>query len=143
MSIQIVMASHGSLAEGMKSAVKMIAGNYDNLHAFGLDTYATPDKVSEEVNQLIQKYPNDRFVILCDIKCGSVHNKLIQYCANDKVCLISGINLALVLTLILTNEDDVNRETIVNIMDEAKENIMYFDKETIFKESNKKEEDLW
>lgn len=142
MSIQIVMASHGSLAEGMKSAVKMIAGDYDNLHAFGLDTYATPDKVNDEVKKLIQLYPNDHFVILCDIKCGSVHNKLIQYCNNDHVCLVSGINLALVLTLILTNQDVLDKETILNIMDEAKENIMYFDKETIFKESNK-EDDLW
>lgn len=142
MSIQIIMASHGSLAEGMKSAVKMIAGDYANLHAFGLDTYATPDCIGDEVDKIMVANPESVFIILCDIKCGSVHNKLIQNCNKENVCLISGINLALVLTLILTNEDKINRETILSIMEEAKENMMYFDKETIYKENNK-EDDLW
>lgn len=142
MGVQIVLASHGSLAEGMQSAVKMIAGEYGNIHAFGLDTYQTPDAIDTEVEAIIENHKEDQFIILCDIKCGSVHNKLIRHCQKDNVVLISGINLVLVLSLVLVMKSELNREEVLNIVEESKENIMYFDKEIIFAE-NSKEEELW
>lgn len=140
MGTRLLLASHGSLAEGMLSAVEMIAGTQEKMKAFGLTMYHTPNKVKEKVLEEIQQHPEDRFIICCDIKCGSIHNILVELCADERVCLISGMNLALVLTLSLS--PDMDKEQLVHSMEEAKDNLMYFDKETILN-SNLEEDKLW
>lgn len=142
MNLHIILASHGSLAEGMLSAVKMIAGTQKHVDAFGLDTYATPQNVNDEVIKIIQQFPNDRFIILCDIQCGSIHNQLVQLCENEKICLVSGINLSFVLALVLADPASLDAEGIKRLVEEAKENIVYFDKATIY-QADQEEDGLW
>lgn len=140
MGTRIILASHGSLAEGMLSAVEMIAGKQEKMSAFGLTKYHTPQKVKEMVLEEFARYPQEHFIICCDIKCGSIHNILVELCAEERVSLISGMNLALVLTLSLSN--DMEKNQLKNCMEEAKDNLMYFDKETIMN-SNLEEDKLW
>lgn len=140
MSSHIVLASHGHLAEGMLSAVEMIAGKKAYMSAYGLDTYQTPNKIYELIEEEIKKAPMDRFIICCDIKCGSIHNILVGLCEREQVLLVSGMNLALVLSLALSPE--MEKEILIATMEEAKDNLMYFDKETILN-SNLEEDKLW
>lgn len=137
---RVILASHGHLAEGMLSAVEMIAGKQEGICAYGLTTFHTPGKVKEKVIEEMQHYPEDRFVICCDIKCGSIHNVLVELCDDPRVCLLSGMNLALVLTIALS--PNMSKEQLISSMEEAKENLMYFDKETILN-SNLEEDKLW
>ena len=142
MGLHIVLASHGSFAEGMLSAIQMIAGTFKHVDAFGLDTYITPQAIYEEVEKIINQFPDDRFIILCDIKCGSIHNRLIEFCASENVSLVSGINLSLVLALVLADPESLDAEKIQSLVEEAKENIVYFDKKVLY-QSEKEEDDLW
>lgn len=142
MENHLIIASHGSLAEGMLSAIKMIAGEQEYVSAYGLDKYQTPNNIYNAVKQEIDKNPKDHFIICCDIPCGSVHNALVVLCENDNVQLVSGINLGLILSLVLANPEDLTRETMLNMIEEARKNLMYFDKEAILA-SNLKEDDLW
>lgn len=140
MGTRIILASHGSLAEGMLSAVEMIAGTQENMHAYSLAKYQTPANVKEGVQKEMDTYCEERFIILCDIKCGSIHNILVELCANERVTLMSGMNLALVLSLAISPE--MKKEQLIACMEEAKDNLMYFDKETIMN-SNLEEDKLW
>ncbi len=140
MKLQINLASHGSLAEGMLSAVKMIAGTPAHVHAYGLDTYGTPQAVYDEIVKSIDEEATT--ILVCDIKCGSIHNQLIQLCDRENVWLISGMNLALVLSLVLLNPEVASKDDVIKIVEESKENIVYFDKQTIL-ESQLTEDGLW
>ena len=142
MRVHFIIASHGSLAEGMLSAVKMIAGTFDHVNAFGLDTYATPQNVNSEVEKIIAQFPNDQFIILCDITCGSIHNQLVQLCEKENVSVISGINLSLVLALVLADPNSLDAQGIKKLVEEAKDNMAYFDKQAIL-EANVEEDELW
>lgn len=143
MKFQIIVASHGFLAEGIVSAVKMIAGSYENLYSFDLNTYETPNLVKEEVDKIILNNPNVLTILLADIKGGSIHNQLVLDCDRENVVLVSGINLALVLDLILCQEENMSKEKIKLSIEEAKQNITFFDKETILASENKEEDSLW
>lgn len=140
METRMILASHGHLAEGMLSAVEMIAGKQERISAYGLTTYQTPGKVKEKVIEEMRAHPQDRFIICCDIKCGSIHNILVELCEDTRVALISGMNLALILTLALS--PDMGKDQLISSMEEAKSNLMYFDKETILN-SNLEEDKLW
>lgn len=140
MHTHMVLASHGHLAEGMLSALEMIAGKQEQVSAYGLTEYKTPQRVKEKVIEKMNAFPEDRFIICCDIKCGSIHNILVELCADERVILISGMNLALILSLALSL--DMDKEHVIACMEEAKENLMFFDKETILN-SNVEEDRLW
>lgn len=142
MKYQIILASHGSLAEGMATAVQMISGSHDNLSAFGLDKWKTPQAIDEQVEKVINDHTEDGILILCDIVGGSVHNRLVERCVKNNAIVISGMNLGLVLDLILTPDEKMNKEKIIDSLNKAKEAIEYFD-HTSFKETDKEDDSLW
>ena len=73
MKVRIILASHGSLAEGMQTAVRMVIGSMaDEILAFGLDRYETPQNIRKEISLAMEREPDDRYLIFCDIKGGSV-----------------------------------------------------------------------
>ena len=141
MNAQIILASHGSMAEGTLSAVNMVIGKQPSVSAFGLDAWETPVAVKEQVEKVIAAHPKDYIVILCDIKGGSVHNRLMDLCARDNVSVVSGMNLVLALSLAL-DADDLDVDTIKEHMAEAKENLAYFDRHS-FENASEGEDELW
>lgn len=141
MSAQIILASHGSMAEGVVSAVSMVIGEQPCVSAFGLDTWETPEAIKEQAEGVIAAHPDDYIVVLCDIKGGSVHNRLMDLCARDNVSVVSGMNLVLVLSLAL-DADDLDVDTIKEHMAEAKENLAYFDRHS-FEIASGEEDELW
>ena len=141
MNAQIILASHGSMAEGTLSAVNMVIGKQPSVSAFGLDAWETPEAIKEQVEKVIAAHPKDYIVILCDIKGGSVHNRLMDLCARDNVSVVSGMNLVLVLSLAL-DADDLDVDTIKEHMAEAKENLAYFDRHS-FENASEGEDELW
>ena len=144
-AMKMILASHGSLAEGLLSAVRMIAGDEGNIEAFGLDTYETPAAIVQIVaDRIAARPPGEHLVILCDIKGGSVYNELLPLCAADDVSLISGMNLGLALGLALASPHDPVRETQQNAIDMAKQYIEYYDKDVLAELKKQEEEDeLW
>lgn len=141
MNAQIILASHGSMAEGAVTAVNMVIGEQPCVSAFGLDTWETPETIKEQVEQVIAAHPGEYIVVLCDIKGGSVHNRLMDLCARDNVLVISGMNLVLVLSLALA-ADELSVEEIKELLAEARENLAYFDRQS-FENANGDEEELW
>ncbi|MCR0302801.1 hypothetical protein MKA48_12220 [[Clostridium] innocuum] len=74
----IILASHGSLAEGMLSAVRMIVGSTQGIAAYGLDAYKTPQDIYQLLKEQIEQNQDQEYILLCDINGGSVHNQLMH-----------------------------------------------------------------
>lgn len=142
--INIILASHGSLAEGMKSAVKMIIGESCRVSAYGLDHYETPQNIRNQIDEEIKASNEKETVILCDIKGGSVHNCLLELCTVPDIYLITGMNLSLVLELTVLSSDVDLKEEIKEILEISKDSIQCFSKESLEKMVEKEGEDnLW
>lgn len=104
---RLVLASHGSLASGMKSALQMITGDISQIVAYDLDMYGTPEKIFKELKEEIKTNNHDKFIIITDLLGGSVHIHLMPLCEYKNVFLVSGMNLGLVLEIVLGYEDNV------------------------------------
>lgn len=140
---KLIFASHGSLAEGMESAIKMILGDNFLMSAYGLDTWLTPQSILEEIRKDMEQYPDYDYIILCDIKSGSVHNTLMELCSLDRVCIVTGMNLSLAVELAVSATDNWRQE-IDTIIEMSKENIKCFSKDMVenFKDQEG-EDNLW
>lgn len=142
---KIILASHGSLAEGMHSAAKMILGSCDNVTSYGLDTYGNPIDIYNIVEHIIKASLDDEFIILCDINGGSVHNQLLHLCMYPNVHMVTGMTLSIVLECALANEEQGIEELLNKTVDNARKNILIFDYNRVKEELNEGIEDdkLW
>lgn len=141
---KLILASHGSLAEGMRSALKMILGESCEASAYGLDTWEQPQNILEEIKKLRKEFPEEEFIVLCDIKGGSVCNCMMQLCEDSNICVISGMNLGLAIGLSMIPEGMKCADMIDGLMEEAKAGMEYFDSSVINHLNGKEGEDeLW
>lgn len=140
----IILASHGSLAEGMKSAVNMIIGDNCRVSAYGLDNWETPQNIRSQIEKELQEANVKDAVILCDIKGGSVHNCLLELCSTSGIYLFTGMNLSLVLELAILSPEADMKEEIKEIIEISKDSIQCFTKESLDNMKEKEGEDsLW
>lgn len=138
---RVILASHGSLASGMRSALKMIACDVDDIQAYDLDIYNNPKEIHDAIKKEIDSNPDDIFIIVTDLLGGSVHIQLLDLCVNKNVHIVSGMNLGLVLEIYLTRNDDVI-EKIEHALSSSKEAMKIFNAESISQYLESDEEGL-
>ena len=120
---KIMLASHGKLSKGMLDSVKMIIGSL----ADGVETYSLfpGESANDYANELKERMLQDEedYLLICDVQGGSVFNSLVQLVTNERVKVVAGMNLSLVLELIVANQGgSINLDTI---LEASKEGILY------------------
>ena len=120
---KIILASHGKLSKGMLDSVKMIIGSL----ADGVETYSLfpGESANDYANELNERMLQDEedYLLICDVQGGSVFNSLVQLVTNERVKVVAGMNLSLVLELIVANQGgSINLDTI---LEASKEGILY------------------
>ncbi len=127
----VVLVSHGNFAPGLHTAVKMIAGNNENVFSLGLQDGLGADEFGTQFDALTKAFsPEDRIVLLADIIGGSplttAMNKLAERGLLAVTTAVGGMSLPMALTAVLMGES-MDDETLVNsLLQESKEAIAPF-----------------
>lgn len=118
---RIIIATHGKLAEGFVSALKIIVGDISCVEV--ICGYTTADFDLDETIQKIVKehdFMDQDLVICTDMMGGSVNNGFVRYLSQYPFHLVTNINLAFLVDLLLTQgnitqvvlEHKVNEELV-------------------------------
>lgn len=129
MTNAVIAISHASLASGVYSAIKMIAGEFDNLRIEEFkdnDSLEAFDKKLETAyDELNEKYKN--IFVLADLAGGTPFNRAVMTLGeNENVRVIGGLNFASLYTAINSDGDDID-ETLEDIIETAKDSIISFE----------------
>lgn len=102
---QIVLASHGGLADGACDTLDMIVGDVSNVHTISL-ARDDKDQIEDRALALIDSFdPSDAVYVLTDMLGSSVNNQMVSLQAKrPEVTVISGMNLPLILEIALSDE---------------------------------------
>lgn len=119
---RMILVSHGGMAEGVKNSMEMVAGSADGLLCFGLMPGQEPGELAERIEKIVESEPEQQFIILADIRGGSVSNSMTRLLKRKNVKLINGMNLALAIGLYLT-DGALSDGRIREIIEEAKDGI--------------------
>ena len=109
--IGILLLSHGRMAEGMLDTCKLFFGeDVAQIKAICLHADNAPEEFDEWLKQGIEEVDDGHGVIaLCDLLFGTPCNRCM-YVLNDRVQVITGMNLSLLLELLgkrmMTNDND-------------------------------------
>lgn len=122
---QILIATHGKMASGIRYTAELIVGKMDEITT--IDAYVTPeDNVEKRFEEYFAQHENDRIFVFTDLMGGSVNQKLLRYSQKENVTLITGTNLP-VLMQVMMADDDVTEEEIQEFIDDAREELQVVD----------------
>ncbi|MFR6675076.1 MAG: PTS sugar transporter subunit IIA [Enterococcus avium] len=122
---KIILASHGHLADGLKSSVELIAGEQKNIYT--INAYEDEDfDLKSTIKNLFSNFSsNDEVIVITDVYGGSVNNEFLV-CLNEfSFSLVTGMNLPLVLELLGKNNTPTDL-AITESLTSAKNAQVYF-----------------
>ena len=125
---KILIATHGEFAGGLKQTMDFVLGGNEKVGV--LSAYTTPDfDMDREAVAVVDELEDgDELIVLTDVLGGSVNNEASQFKNLANVHVIAGMNLALVLSLVISTEPDTSR-LIEESIHAAKEQMMYMNRE--------------
>jgi PTS system mannose-specific IIA component len=98
--VGILIVSHGRLAEALISSVQFLVGNLQKIRGISI----WPKNKGKEVRDRIQKEieevdDGDGVVILTDVLGGTPTNLSLSFLKEEKVEVVTGVNMPMLLTL--------------------------------------------
>lgn len=120
---QIVLASHGGLADGARDTLDMIVGDVSNVHTISL-ARDDKDQIEDRALALIDSFdPSDAVYVLTDMLGSSVNNQMVSLKAKrPEVTVISGMNLPLILEIALSDEP-LSEAALVEVIKQSRAGI--------------------
>lgn len=103
--INLVVVSHGNLAEELIRSAEMIAGEADAVYAITLQPGDDPAVFEQKVNTIMEKLEGQETLILIDIFSGTPYNITARQVLKDQVECITGANLPMLIEAMLSRED--------------------------------------
>lgn len=118
---QILIATHGKMASGIRYTAELIVGKMPGITT--IDAYVEPDdNIVEKFRVFFEAHKEERIIVFTDLMGGSVNQKLMEYAGKDNVTLITGTNLPVLMQVMLA-EDDVSEEEIAGYIADAREEL--------------------
>lgn len=115
--MKVFLATHGKMASGIKNTLDVLLGSSDKLTAY--DAYVDESSIHEVIDDFLEGVDDGETVLfLSDIFGGSVNQVMSQKTNRKNTYLVSGVNLAFVLDIML--KDEINAEVIDNSIAESR-----------------------
>lgn len=122
---KIIFASHHRLASGMRDTLNYLIPNMT--HVVAIDAYLDNDPITETLQQALADLgEEDEALVFTDLLGGSVNQAFTPYLAQGNVHVITGMNLPVILTLLLSlGETPITEQQIQQAIAEAREQLLY------------------
>lgn len=130
MTNAVIAVSHASLASGIYSAIKMIAGDFDNVRIQEFkenDDLNLFDKKLKENYESLKEY--DNVIVLADLAGGTPFNRAVMTLGEfDNVRVLAGLNFALLFQAINSEGNNID-ECVDDILNTGRESIVSYKSE--------------
>ncbi|MCI5773077.1 MAG: PTS sugar transporter subunit IIA [Erysipelotrichaceae bacterium] len=120
----ILLISHGPLAEALIASAAMLYGKKENVAFYGLNPEDNIAEFENKIFQYVEEHKENDIIIMCDISGGSPYN-----CASKikfrypNIEIVSGMNVAMVLEVFLSEEYCTLKELVLKAENAGKESV--------------------
>ena len=99
MAKDLVLISHGRMAEEVKKSAELIMCPQDHIHTVVLLPEEGPEDFEKKFNDTIKDFDEPDITVFADLMGGTPANTVSRLImsGNDKIHLIAGMNLAMVI----------------------------------------------
>ncbi len=121
--MKLLIASHGTFAKGIKSALKIIVGNVDDITT--INAYVDECDFKKELDTFFEVNKDEEIIVCTDLFGGSVNQAIIQKLKEKDFNLITGVNFPFLLELsIALANGNVDKDKLKEIIASSKEQLM-------------------
>lgn len=122
--IGVVIVSHGQLANELLAAAEQVVGDLPHISAVSIGWYDNVEVAKSEIERAIKSVSEDRGVLLLtDMFGGTPTNISAMFIEENKVEVVTGVNLPMVIKLASQKEELSLHEMAEIIKNEGKESI--------------------
>lgn len=136
--LAIVLASHGSFADGIKQSATMIFGDQQKVATVTFMSDEGPDDLKKKFDQTLASFDDDDQVLfLVDLWGGSPFNVASRIVAEhtDRMGLITGLNLAMLIEAYTVRNQTLD-QVVPHLEEIAKAGVKHLDLTTPDEEVN-------
>ena len=133
MRVGVVVVTHGQLATELLNSAEMIVGDLPHFAAVSIGWHDDVEQAREEIGRAIERV-RDRVetseapggvIVLTDMFGGTPSNLGVTFLATDRVELITGVNLAMLIKLARPSTRDMDLLTLAREMREDGRNAIW------------------
>ncbi|WP_196595653.1 PTS sugar transporter subunit IIA [Pectinatus frisingensis] len=111
--IGILLVTHGGFADGLKSAVELIAGKQEQFQTVGLYYGDSMEKFTDKILETINNLNCDKgILVFVDILGGSPSNVILKLLKDNNFKAIAGVNMPMVCHAVLSRKSDIELEEL-------------------------------
>lgn len=103
--IGVIVITHGSLSEQLLATAALIMGESKDVFAVSFTARESLDNLKQKASAAIDNYRSDGCLVLTDIMGGSATNVCVELMRNEKVEVLTGANLPMVLEALSYREN--------------------------------------
>ncbi len=104
--IGVILITHGGLAEALLMTTKEIVGDIGDIRVLSIDTSDDEDKIRDILSDNIKEMDKgDGVIILTDMFGGTPSNISLSFLSDDKVEVLTGVNLPMLIKAASTKGD--------------------------------------
>ncbi|WP_315069157.1 PTS mannose transporter subunit IIA [uncultured Clostridium sp.] len=140
---KFLIATHGELSRQFIETSKLIVGSLNNVEYFCMTKDKSGDDAEREVRRILSnKGEEEKYIVLTDVFGGSVSNLCTNLLLEGyEFELITGVNLPMMLTMLLSQEEDI--DSLVKMgLDEARKGIIHVNELLKNKKEMNEEDDI-
>lgn len=121
MKRKIIIVTHSELAKGLKNTAEFFSGKRESVYAVCAYTNSENSFPTKKIEDLLTSFnEDDQIFIITDLLGGSVNQHCLKYDQNKKIKIITGTNLAFLLSVILEPEGEISEKRILSLIEDAR-----------------------
>lgn len=98
--VGILIISHGRLAEALISSIRFLVGNLQKVRGVSIWPRDKENEVRDRIKKKLKEVDDgDGVVILTDVLGGTPTNLSLSFLKEEKVEVVTGVNMPMLLTL--------------------------------------------
>ena len=98
--IGVIIITHGTLSEQLLETAELIMGQAAEVHAVSFTARESLEELRQKALAAMENYQSEGCLILTDIMGGSATNVCVELMKMEKVEVVTGVNLPMVLEAI-------------------------------------------
>ncbi len=123
---KLIIASHGSLSEGLLDSAQFIMGKIENVECIKAYVDANVDYeklIEQKVSEF--DYAKGSLIVATDLAGGSVNAEFLKHLFRFPFYLITGVNLVTIISLVTALNSEITTELIRRIAEDAKDTVIF------------------
>lgn len=119
-----IIVSHGKLAEELLNALTIILGEAVNIEAISIGWYDDVEESKKKINRSLKQVDQKNGVLIfTDMFGGTPSNLSFTFLKNDRVEIITGVNLPMLIKFVSLQRSNNLKEVARKVVEQGKKNI--------------------